>query len=191
MIIPKKLSDNFIKLIDLKYLSQNPHYQDSEHYKNFAQDMLSDYFNVSWSLGGTRGSCWDEEGPRSVSPSDEPSMHNLTDFLTDYYPQLSHEDYLDIMRSVEEKETSEGDYYGGCMYEGHKSISFTTLAALLTSSQHTHEYEYIDFNDVLEKHSHLVINMSIEDYYKIHLNEKLVDNLTKMSNNNKKITHKI
>lgn len=191
MNIPKKLSENFIKLIDLKYLSQNPHYQDSNDYQNFAQDMLNNYFNVSWSLGGTRGSCWDEDGPHSVSANEEPSMNNLIDFLTDYYPQLSHEHYLDIMRCVEEKETSEGDYYGGCMYEGHKSMSFNTLAEFLINAQHIHEYDYVDFNDVLEKHSHIVINMSIEDYYKLHLNEKLVDNLTKISNNKKNITNKI
>lgn len=190
MILPKELAHAFIEQIDLSYLQYNEKSGDKEGYLSHAEYYMKNAFNISWSKGGTYGSCWDDE-LRESHPDDEPSMVFLDDFLLKYYPNLTDDQKYSIYSCIEENDTYDSDYYGGSTTQGNKSLSFEALADCLILEVFNHlnndSLELIDFNDLLKQHSTLVINMCVQDYPKLNLLKDLSENL----DNNKGTTKKL
>lgn len=173
--MPTQLAQNIIEYLDLFYLKNSPCSGDSEGYVSSMEYELEKHFDIDWSLGGTYGTCWDgDEGPREIEPSDEPYMERLQDFLDKYYPKLSYEDTKYIKNSFSEKETSESDWYGGSTSHMYKSLHFDNLADYLIDLVYKGtEYESIEFNDLLQKHSKIVIHLEECNYDKLALHKSL------------------
>lgn len=180
MNIPKQLSEYLIEYIDLNYLSESPNSGDSESYLYFARNMMATDFSISWSKGGTYGSCWDgEEGPSEVSGQDEPSIEKLNSFINKHYPEMDSKYYKYILNCMDEGETPDHDWYGGCTYEGYKNMSFYSFAQALIDTVYSNvdENEFINFEDLLNEHANIVINISACEYYKIALKKNLIKDL--------------
>lgn len=87
-------------------------------------------FQVSWSTGGTYGSCWSDT-LTTASPDAPQELVCLDNFLAEYFPDISFMQYRSIINSVETTETRDGDYYGGCIYGIKKTLSYGDLLAKL------------------------------------------------------------
>lgn len=174
MNIPLELAENLLEHINLAFLAVDPYSHDSEQYMSSATYHMKNCFNISWSEGGTYGSCWNDKLTK-VASEDEPEMTVLKDFFDKYYPdtQLSFE----IESYVEYDSDSERDYYSGQTYTGRKHISFEQLADAIVAHHYQDCEEFVDFDSLLYQHSTFVVNMSLEDYpnlkFKKELEEKI------------------
>jgi hypothetical protein len=89
-------------------------------------------FSVSWNMGGTSGSCWNDkidtvEG--DMEPEDGPEFDLILAALT---PSISFMEYRVIQREVvKRKQKVQGDYYGGSITEGHKGFNIKDLYEVL------------------------------------------------------------
>lgn len=190
MILPKELAQAFIEHIDMAYLKYNENSGDKENYLSSAEHHMEHAFDISWSKGGTYGSCWDDE-LREASAEDEPDMEELDKFLSKYYPNLTDDQKYSIYCHIREEDTYDGDYYGGSTTQGNKSLSFESLANSLISIVYNNidndNLEIIDFDKLLEQHSNMVINMCLQDYPKLTLFKELRENLDNSKSSTKKI----
>lgn len=190
MILPKELAQAFIEHIDLSYLKYYEISGDKENYLSSAESHMKNAFNISWSKGGTYGSCWSDE-LTEVYADEEPAMEELDKFLAKYYPNLTENEKNSIYSSVEENDDYDSDYYGGSTVEGKKSISFESLANNLISAIYNNldnsSLDLIDFNELLEQHSNLVINICLADYPKVSLLKELNENLDNKKSSTKKL----
>ena len=190
MIIPTEIAQAFIEYIDTSYLKYSPHSGSKEEYLSFAKNHMADAFTISWSKGGTSGSCWDEgpEDLQDVYEEDEPSMEQLDKFLEKYFPNLTQEDRYLINNKIESNDTYDGDYYGGSTTQGNKSLKFSLLAdELIRIIYDKTDCDLIDFNELLEEHSNIVINMNLDDYPKLQLNKELNKTLINEKINSRKV----
>lgn len=108
-------------------------------------------------------------------------MKELDKFLSNYYPSLSEDNKAFVYSWVVESDTYENDYYGGTTTQGNKSLSFEALASSLCQivykDKTNSDLEIIDFNQLVQEHANVVINMSLQDYPKLNLFKELSKNL--------------
>lgn len=93
--------------------------------------------SMSWTTGGTCGSCWSDEldAVSSEKPNEFTELDNL---LLEIAPKLTFLEYKKIQEyCVSMKEYSESDYYGGCVYYAYWSCNLEKLYEKLK------EWEYI------------------------------------------------
>lgn len=74
--------------------------------------LCPSYFSVSWSGGGTYGSCWDNE-LHQVSGSDPKVLTEHLEFIEEHFPSCTIGAVRAIQESIVEDSGSEYDYYGG------------------------------------------------------------------------------
>lgn len=86
-------------------------------------------FSVSWSTGGSWCDCYGGSG--TVSPEAPQELTMLDEFIMKYFPTITFMEGRMIFGAVETKETSCGDYYGGCTYGIQKEITYDTLIKVL------------------------------------------------------------
>lgn len=174
MLIPQKLADIFMEDIAVTYLESSPFSGNLEDFFSWARDHMNNNFNISWSGGGTYGTCWDDDRPSEVLEDDEPEMTVLDSFLEKYFSvyDISYE----IKIKADTHTDYENDWYGGQCSTHHKCISFGQIAEVLFSTVYKNETQYVDFEEILEDMSLDIINMGTGDYdkltFKNHLNEK-------------------
>jgi hypothetical protein len=181
MLLPQKLADIFMEDIATAYLESSPFSGDTEDFFSSARSHMSTKFNISWSGGGTYGTCWDEDGPTEMSEDDEPEMTELDSFLEKYFSDF------DISYEIKLKADShtdyENDWYGGQSSTNRKSISFYQIAEVLCSTIYKDEVEYVDFETMLYDVAPEIINMGRGDYDKLifrnHLNEEIEPKIVK------------
>ena len=96
-----------------------------------AEFKFDDTYYETWSLGGTYGTCWDEDGPSEISAQEPLDELNYEDYelvikkLWGSIPDEIFQKKLDQYKEVlDYTEDSESDYYGGC--EENSTISFNT-----------------------------------------------------------------
>lgn len=96
-------------------------------WRSNSEQNKKDRIGVSWSMGGTSGSCWDDT-IITVSGDTEPNFIEI-DLILDYYcPDISYVKYK-IMHNklINNDQGREGDYYGGCITYGYKYIYLEEL----------------------------------------------------------------
>ena len=74
--------------------------------------LCPSYFSVSWSGGGTYGSCWDNE-LHPVSGSDPEVLTAHLEFLEQHFPNCTIGAVRAIQSAVVQYSGSEYDHYGG------------------------------------------------------------------------------
>lgn len=89
-------------------------------------------FEVSWNTGGTYGNCWNDT-VMQCSPEAPKELTCLDGFLTEHFSDISYMQFRNISNAVETTETSNGDYYGGCVYGVEKKLSYGDLQEKLVS----------------------------------------------------------
>ena len=72
---------------------------------------------------------------------------------------------------------SESDYYGGRTATGTKNIIFEQLATAITEHHYKDFQDFVNFDSLLEEHSKIVINMSLEDYPNLRFKKSLEEQL--------------
>jgi hypothetical protein len=93
--------------------------------------------SCSWSLGGTSGSCWDNE-LRHVSGEPQPASFSEFDSLLEQVcPNISFLAYKKLYNETVTTETSgEGDYYGGYVEHACYVCDIAKLYELLVAAGH-------------------------------------------------------
>jgi hypothetical protein len=87
-------------------------------------NKLSTYLEVSWSNGGTSGSCWSDE-LSSIGAQDPQELEGLDEILEHFVPDISFLEYKILKKGIVTTDNySEGDWYGGC--ENYTKISVDT-----------------------------------------------------------------
>lgn len=176
MILPKPLALIYIHFLDMSFLTSYHRSNDENDYIAYIKDKLSDTFSVSWSQGGTYGSCWDDE-IREVAEEHEPNLDEFDQFIEQYFSDVSVATYKVINSCVDYNSTSESDYYGGCTSTGHKSVNLNSLSDVLIDLLYKDETDIIDFNDLILEHSKIVPQLDKDSYYKVDLYKDLKSNL--------------
>lgn len=86
-------------------------------------------FEAQWSLGGT--SCGYSGNTYTVSAEVETPMDDLDEFLIEKYPTIGFLQYKMIERKIERTTDDRGDYYGGSVSYGRKTLTYTALSETL------------------------------------------------------------
>ena len=82
-------------------------------------NLYDSYKSENWSKGGTYGTCWDENGPSTLSEEDPISITDFYEFVnTLALISNNTANPLDYESCIEEVQEDEADYYGGCAYYG-------------------------------------------------------------------------
>jgi hypothetical protein len=94
--------------------------------------------SVSWSLGGSYGSCWDDEVSYS-EPSESKPFKELSSALELLYPKLLFTEYNQLYKAlVKSSKEYEGDYYGGSTSTQYLTCDLQEL------------YDYLTVNNLLD-----------------------------------------
>jgi hypothetical protein len=112
--------------LDTKQYTKEP--TKESRYSQYSNPMD---ISVTWSMGGTSGSCYDtsEDDKRIVDPDPEPSDPTEFDYiLAAVCPQMGFLQYKIVLNEVMEKGSKRhGDYYGGSTTEGWKGFRMKNL----------------------------------------------------------------
>ena len=93
----------------------------------YRNELPSGDFDVSWSLGGTSGSCWSDE-LTTISPSNPKELTEFDKLVEFWKPDMSFIQYKALKNAVVTKSTyEEGDWYGGCETYAKISCDFRKL----------------------------------------------------------------
>ena len=185
MIIPQKLADIFMEDIATQYLQTSPFSEDSEDFFSSVRHHMANKFNISWSGGGTSGSCWDTDGPTELVEEDEPEMLELENFVEKYF---SDSDILyDLKLKADTHTDYENDWYGGQSSTHRKGISFYQIAEVLSSTIYKDDFDSIDFEQMLNDVSLDIIHMGQGDYDKLTFKSHLSKQLEQKPFKNKKL----
>lgn len=86
-------------------------------------------FEAEWSLGGT--SCGYGGNTYTVSAEVETPMDDLDEFLIEKYPTIGFLQYKMIERKIARTTDDKGDYYGGTVSYGRKTLTYSDLSDTL------------------------------------------------------------
>ena len=76
MILPKPLALIYIHFLDHSYLQRYSQSHSESDYLDYIKEKISPTFHVSWSQGGTYGSCWSDE-LSEVAEEHEPKLESF------------------------------------------------------------------------------------------------------------------
>lgn len=177
MIIPQKLAIIFIEQIVSQYIREYDKKKNSSHFLTQASRYIDNSFDISWSGGGSRGSCYDTKGPEKFESDEEPDMEELDNFLQENFPSLDRIEIFELKNMCDINTTYDSDYYGGRSCSHSKGISFDSIAEFITPLLYSDDYEHVNFQDILEDIAPYVANITENDckniILKIRLDEKL------------------
>lgn len=190
-ILHPQIANAFIKIIDKSFLAScyDESKKNSEEYIHFAQSTMDNFFEVSWSLGGTYGTCWDDE-IREASEDDEPRMHRLIDFLKKNFFGLNNMEIEKICSHAQYREEGEHDYYGGQTTRAYKKIPFHLLGKLLNDKLFPNQdlwKKQVYFDELLKERSEIIIQFDVKSYDLFLLNEKLKEQIPEYIEPEKKL----
>jgi hypothetical protein len=118
-------------LVDF-FATQNTPYR-GQGYEQFIYSMEHNLkrgqFEAEWSLGGTANG-WGGHS-HTVGAEVETALDGLDEFLIEKYPTIGFLQYKMIERKIERTTDNKGDYYGGSVTYGRKSLSYTDLSDTL------------------------------------------------------------
>lgn len=115
-------------------------------------------FSSEWSMGGSRGSCWDDHKATISADPEPPFPQELEDILEGFSPGISDRTCRHIKASIEQHGTyTNDDYYGGsetCGFKGfHIHDLFEEMAreGLLDGSKKPETVSRKEFEALLER----------------------------------------
>lgn len=132
VVLSPESAQAITKYVCEEYFNQSRY--GSDQIFELAKEVLSRNFAVSWSGGGTYGSCFTDD-LTEVDPDDEPEMKELKEFLLHYCPHLDYKTEDKIFYAIHESTHYDSDYYGGSMSSYSKYISIEEIISIIEEDE--------------------------------------------------------